>query len=406
MSRGKNRYRELDNNIKIKADSFYLMEEEGQRYSDFQEKRLLPILGISLIVLILVSIFLTVNLVYYHFSPARYIEVVKGYFVNFSNLLSGKNNANGMNIIICRSIIIILVGAALSVSGAVYQGVFRNPMASPGTIGAQSGGMLAGALYIVLFTEDTKATQIYSGESFQDYIHGLSLLDRYARQVAVLLGAFLTVLFVVSVTRAAGRGKISTLALLIVGSVFSAFVQSILTIIRYYMVLLDPTDTRVSSLQLFLMGSFNDTFSMEHLMFIGVPVILGLIVLYQMRMKINVLVFGEEEAKSMGIRVSLLRGVLIAISTIMTAVTVSFCGQLGFIGMMVPHMSRMISGPDYKRLIPVSALLGAICMLAIYDIAYMLNAALYVNLFSSLIGGFFFIIIMIRSRRHRDAEWA
>jgi iron complex transport system permease protein len=407
MSRKKDSYRDLDNYIKIKADGFYQSNsEDEQQYLRFQENKLLAVLGVILLVSIFISIFLTVNLVYNHFSPARYFNEIRNNSVNFIKLLSGRKNANGINIIVCRCFIIILVGAALSVSGAVFQGVFRNPMASPGIIGAQSGGVLAGALYLFLFTADHKAAQIYSTQGLTDYIESLGLLECYARQAAILLGSLLTVIFVVSIARAAGRGKISSLTLLIVGSVLSTFIQSLISALRYYMVLLDPTDTRVSALQLFLMGSFNDTFSAEHLILIGVPVVICLLSLYWMRMKINVLVFGEEEAIAMGIRVGALRGVLIAIATIMTAITVSFCGQIGFIGMMVPHMARMISGPDYKRLIPVSALLGSICMLAIYDIAAMLNAAIYVNLFSSLIGGTFFMIIMIRSRRRRDAEWA
>ncbi len=404
MSDKQGKYNKLDQMIKVKADSLYLKEEK--RFIGYDEKKLLSTLFIVLLVTVLASIFFTVNLVVIHFSPAGYINEIHNYIEGFAHLLSGKGNENGMNIMVCRSFIIALVGAALSVSGAVFQGVFRNPMASPGTIGAQSGGILAGAIYILLFTEDNKTTQIFNGDGLSDYIGGLSLLDRYARQAVILLGAFMTVMFVVWIARAAGRGKVSALMLLMVGSVLSAFIQSLITMIRYYMVMLDPTDSRISSLQIFMMGSFNDSYSPEHLLLIAVPVGICLIILYRMRMKINVLVFGEEEAKTMGIRVSLIQGVLIVLSTVMTAVTVSFCGQIGFIGMMVPHIARLFSGPDYKNLIPVSALLGSVFLLIIYDISSMLNMAVYVNLYSSLIGGIFFLVFMIRSRRRRSAEWA
>ena len=108
----------------------------------------------------------------------------------------------------------------------------------------------------------------------------------------------------------------------------------------------------------------------------------------------------------MGIKVELTRNIMIGIVTILTAVVISFCGQIGFVGFIVPHMARRFVGPDFRYLVPASALLGAICMTGVYYIAMLVGYASNINFVTSLVGGLAFLIMIMRFRNRRYADWA
>ena len=124
-----------------------------------------------------------------------------------------------------------------------------------------------------------------------------------------------------------------------------------------------------------------------------------------MRSTLNVLVFGEDEARTMGLRVDLTRNLMVGVCTVLTAFMIAFCGTIGFIGFIVPHMARRITGPDFRWLLPASAMTGAITMMIVYYVATAVNYAENINFMTSLIGGPAFLIVMLRSRRRNNAGW-
>ena len=141
-------------------------------------------------------------------------------------------------------------------------------------------------------------------------------------------------------------------------------------------------------------------------MLVAIPVLLAITAVMLMRSRLNLLVFGEDEARSMGIRVELTRNLMVGIVTFLTAIVISFCGQIGFVGFIIPHLARRFVGPDFRYLVPGSALLGAVCMMTVYYIATVIGYSSNINFVTSLVGGTIFLIMIIRFRNKRYADCA
>ena len=122
--------------------------------------------------------------------------------------------------------------------------------------------------------------------------------------------------------------------------------------------------------------------------------------------KLNILVFGEDEAKAMGMNIRRFRNVLIACCTILTAVVLSFCGQMAMIGFMVPHFARYMVGPDFRYLVPASALLGGIVTLLVYDLCYLTGQTGSFNMYTGVVCSIVSAIFILKYRRKRHADWA
>lgn len=401
------RYREVNDKITLQMGEWDgNSNDENKRFLISKNKKLIITLFIILFLVMFFSLFLMVNLLSINLSIGGYFQIVKNNFQRFTNFIFHKGNPLGMNLVVYRLLIIGLVGAALSTSGSIYQAVFKNPMASPGILGVEAGGAFAGAVFIFFFGMESTTNTIRTTKQYLAYYDSLNFAQRYSQQLCIFISCLLSVFLIVSIAKMAGRGKLSIVSLLLVGTVFASLLNSMMAVIQYYLYLLDPSDVRISKMQMFQMGSFNGTYSVEHLIMMGIPILVCLILANIFRVRINVLVFGEDEAKSLGIKVGFFRNFLIVISTILSATTIAFCGQIGFMGLMVPHIARFIAGPDYKVFLPVSGILGAIMMIAIYNLSYMFNCTLYVNMFASFIGGPLFTVLMIRARRARNADWA
>lgn len=399
------KFADIDNTITITSSGILTDEmiKENKKNSD-NYKKLLVILSAILVAEFVISVLFTADLVSVNFSIAKYFDSIRN---NFEGLISvfdsGLSNAVSMKVF--RTLIIIIVGASLALSGVLFQGVFRNPIASPGTVGAQSGALFASIAYVFLFMKNDDDVQIMSYSDYSDYLNNMSIWERYSRQMCSIIGAIITVAIVISIAKKIDHGKITVTTLLLLGTAITSFFQSLVSLVRFYMIRLDETDTRISLIQTTMMGSFNDSNSPERLAIIGISTLICTILIYIQRVKINVLIFGEDEAIAMGINTNSLRLQVIILAAILAAIPISFCGQIGFIGMIVPHISRKLCSADYKKLIPITTICGGIFMLAIYNIAVTFNASLYLNVVSSLICGTIFLVIMIQDRRRRNAEW-
>ncbi len=386
--------------------------EEKNIFKDKEIKRLgvskkskgIIILSIGLVLAYICSVFLTVNFYGNNLSLAWYLQIVSRKVQDFSNFVLGRGATNGIHFVIFRHCIIALVGAALAGCGAVYQGSFRNAMTSPTTLGVQAGGLLGGVLYVYFCIDGSSISIKYS--ELQTIYQEMNVFHRNIQGICILVGCFVGIILVVGISKMAGRGKLSTLPLILTGFLFSSLVNSIVGLIQYYIVLTNPGDLRTNAVRGLMMGTFDNTFTLEHLVLVGVPIFVCLLVLLSLRSKINVLVFGDDEALSMGMRVGLFRNILVAVCTVMVAVIISFCGQIGFIGLIIPHIGRLLVGPDYKVLLPASMLLGGIVMLSVYSFAVSVGYGSNINLATSLTGGMLFIIFLVIYRRRRNADWA
>lgn len=265
----------------------------------------------------------------------------------------------------------MLIGAGLSVAGASYQGVFKNPMVSPDILGASAGAGFGAALGI-LFSFNTIEIQIIS------FIFGI---------------AAVTLTYLIS--SIVGKKSNEILTLILSGMVISTLFQAFLSLIKY---VADPT-SKLPAITFWLMGSLSsiNNKDLELLIF---PISLGLIPLMLIRWKLNVLSFGDEEAKSMGIDTSKIRFIVIFCSTIMTAAVVSISGMIGWVGLVIPHLSRMLVGPDYKKLIPTSMVIGACFLLIVDNLSRsMFSMELPIGILTSIIGAPFFIYLLMSGKK-------
>ncbi|HHV17508.1 MAG TPA: iron ABC transporter permease [Thermoanaerobacterales bacterium] len=379
-------------------------DEETRRLGVSKKNRSIVILAISLVLVYIYSVFFTVNLYGNNLSLAWYLQIVSRKIQDFSNFILSRGATNGIHFTIFRHMIVVLVGAALAGCGAVYQGLFRNAMAGPSTLGVQAGGLLGGMLYVYFFTDSSSISIKYS--ELQAAYQEMDVFHRNMQGICILVGCFVGIILVAGISKMASRGKLSTLPLILTGFLFSSLINSVAGLMQYYMVLTNPGDLRSNAMRSLMMGTFDNTFTLEHLLLVGMPILVCLSVLLSLRSKINVLVFGDDEALSMGMRVNLFHNILLTVCTIMVAVTISFCGQIGFIGLIIPHIGRLLVGPDYRVLLPTSMILGGIVMLLVYSFAISVGYGSNINLATSLISGTLFIIFLITYRRKRNADWA
>lgn len=270
-----------------------------------------------------------------------------------------------------RILAAMMIGAALSVSGATYQGLFKNPMVSPDILGASAGAGF-GAAIAILFSFNLIEVQIFS------FIFGLiAVIATY------LISSFIS------------SDDNGVLSLVLTGMVIATLCTSFISLIKYVG---DPYN-KLPEITFWLMGGLS-TITSNNVKFMIIPMVFGLIPVILLRWNLNVLSLGEEEASSLGVNTSKLRIILILCSTLMTAASVSIGGLIGWVGLIIPHLTRMIVGPNYKVLLPASVLVGSTYLLLVDDVARSLfSMEIPLGILTSLIGAPFFIYLLLKGRR-------
>ncbi len=237
-----------------------------------------------------------------------------------------------------RILEVVLCGMGLALSGAAMQGVFRNPLVGPEIVGVSAGASFGGAVAI-----------LFSLSSF-----GLVSLA-FAFGFAALVVAF-------SFAKLAGEA--SMLALVLSGVIVGSFFSALVGLVEY---VADP-QTRLPSIVYWLLGSFTGATYQKVAIVAGATLFAG-IPLVLLRWRINLLSLGEADAKALGANVEVLRWVIIALVSLIVAAQVSVSGGVGWVALVIPHFARMLVGPNHTKLLPVSAFLGGIYLLAVDDIA-------------------------------------
>ena len=238
-----------------------------------------------------------------------------------------------------RTAVGLMVGAGLGISGAVLQGIFANPLADPGIIGVSSGASVGAIVAIAL---------------------GLSSLSLFALPVFALLGALLAVLLTVSLSMRHGRIPVLTLLLagVVVGMFLSAVTAAILTAMN---------ENKMQEYLFWTIGGL-DYRRWDHVLLAIGPMGTGIAVMLLLARHLNILVLGDTEARAVGMPVTLYRMALLLLASLTTAAGVCISGNIGFVGLVVPHMMRLLVGPDHRRLLPASLLAGG-CFLVFCDAA-------------------------------------
>ena len=271
-----------------------------------------------------------------------------------------------LNVRLPRILLACLVGCGLSAAGTGYQTVFQNPMAAPDILGASSGACFGAALAIM------------AGQS----------------AVMITVFAFLASLLSVALVYLVGnhtRGnRVVNLLLagIMVGSLFSACTS-------YIKLVADPTN-QLPQITYWLMGSLSGT-RMGTVRFAAVCMAVGLVPLLLLRWRMNLLTLSPDEARAMGVHTDRLRLAVILSSTVLTAAAVSVSGMIGWVGLVIPHLSRRIVGSDCRRLMPMSCLFGAAFLLLVDNMARCLTATeIPIGILTAFVGAPFFIYLMVR----------
>lgn len=241
-----------------------------------------------------------------------------------------------------RVVAAVLAGCGLAVAGGVFQVLFGNPLASPYTLGVSNGAGFGAALAIVL-TTSAAAVQI-SALAFGIVSIGLTFL-------------------------LAGRKRSAPVTMILSGMLVSAFFSSLVALLKFTA---DPQE-KLPQIVYWLMGSLASV-RYDGLLLVLPAYIAALVLLLLYRWRINILSMGTQEARSMGVSVTRDRALIILAATLLTSLVVSFSGIIGWVGIVIPHLARMIMGPDFRRLMPVSAALGVVYLLVIDDLCRTLTS--------------------------------
>lgn len=272
-----------------------------------------------------------------------------------------------------RLMLALLVGAVLAQCGTVMQGLFRNPLADPGIIGVSSGAAV-GAIIAIVWLQDWGAWIVPS---------------------SAVVSGLLTTLLVYGLAQS--RQGTSILILLLAGVAIAAFANAIIGFISYF-----ANDEKLRQLSLWQMGSLTGAGQAQ--LWIPTVVMVGLVVYFQRQATaLNAMLLGECEARHMGINVETLKLQLIMTTALGVGVAVAFSGIIGFVGLVVPHLVRLTTGPNHHTLLPLSALLGALLMLIADLLARTIvqPAELPVGLVTALLGAPFFLVLLLQQRQHQ-----
>jgi iron complex transport system permease protein len=295
------------------------------------------------------------------------------FFMDFSAPWTEQQSAIIFDVRLPRVIMAALCGAALAIAGATYQGLFRNPLADPYLIGVSQGAAFGAVLAISLSAS-------------------WNVFNVWMVPVFAFSGALLVTFLVYRISITGNTLPATTLILagIALGAFFSAGSSYIISV----------SSTKIGSMVLWLMGSFNNVFWKEAR--VTFPIVLaGLSTLILFGRSLNIMQLGDDQAKQLGLNAERDKKILLAVSTIIVAAAVSFVGIIGFVGIIIPHAVRLLWEPDYRFLLPLSVLLGAIFMVATDIVARVLFAPVEipVGVITAACGAPFFLYLLRRKMK-------
>ncbi|SCB44679.1 FecCD family ABC transporter permease [Rhizobium multihospitium] len=268
-----------------------------------------------------------------------------------------------------RILLALLAGAGLAVSGATLQGVFRNPLVGPQVMGVSSGAAFGGTLAILL--------------SF----------SRYGLLGSAFIFGLSALVIVYGLNGIVARRNI--LALVLAGVVVSGFFGALVSLVQY----LADTEDKLPAMVFWLLGSFA-TANWEKFWLIAGPVVVGSLLLLGLRWRINLLSIGDEDARALGVNVEPLRWLILVLVSCIVAAQVAVSGIIGWVGLVVPHMARMLVGPDHRVMMPASLLIGALYLLIIDTIARTATSSeIPLGILTALIGTPVFALVLRQTQR-------
>lgn len=318
------------------------------------------------------TFFISFSIGFYNIPVRDVVKILLNPIFHFKDVTwSSQMETIIWNIRMPRIIAALIVGASLSVSGSSYQCMFKNPLVSPDILGVSAGAGL-GAAIAISFGLPYYLTQLLA------FTFGIAVV-------------FLS--YLVSIKVRTGQ----TISLVLAGTLFGTLCTSTTSLLKY---VADPTD-KLPNITFFLMGSLAKV-QYKDLIISILPMIIGFFILYSVRYKLNILTLDDEEAASLGINPIRLRLITILASTLLTASSVCVAGLVGWIGLLIPHITRMFTGPNYQKLLPASLLLGGAFLLIVDNLARSLaTMEIPLGIITSILGAPFLLRLIMNNRGDR-----
>ncbi len=333
--------------------------------------RIYAIVGLLALLGAMVAFATTIGSVQIPFATTSGILLSQLPFIDINATWASSSETIILDIRLPRVLLAGIVGAALAVAGATYQGLFRNPLADPYLIGVAQGAAL-GAIIGFLLPIDWPG------------FLGFGIVPLFA-----FIGAMVSVIVVYNLARVGGTLPVTTLILagVALGALLAAIVSYMITV----------SGEQIHSIMFWLMGSFS--LSQWSEVWVALPaVLLGGIVILVFARSLNLMQLGEEQAQQLGVDVEKFKLILLAAATLITAAAVSFVGIIGFVGIIIPHAVRLVWGPDYRFLLPLSVLVGAVFLILADVVARTLLAPteIPIGVITAICGAPFFLYILRR----------
>lgn len=323
-----------------------------------------------IIFLPIIMFFLSFAIGRFPISPSEVIEAILSPIIP-SLYVSPAISTIVFQIRLPRIIAAMLVGASLSIAGAAFQGIFKNPLVSPDLLGVANGAGF-GASIAILASLGNLFTQLFA------FIFGIISVS---------------ITYIISKSYKSG----GILVLVLAGTAISAFFNALISGAKF---IADPYN-KLPQIVYWLMGSLSEI-TINKLIIALIPIIIGLVVLLKLRWRINLLAMGDEEAQSLGENPERLRLIIILSATLITSASVSISGIIGWVGLLVPHLTRMIVGPDHKILIPASLSIGATFLLLIDNISRsLISIEIPIGILTAIVGVPIFLYLL----RKGYSEW-
>ena len=344
---------------------------------NLSEKKFI-LLTVALIVLTFLSIIISTGMGYISITATDIFRVLAAKISGNLDLQNGIESTIPyviMDVRLPRILTASLVGAGLAISGVIYQGILLNPLADPYTLGISSGAAFGASIALLA---------------------NLSMLGQFSIPVFAFTGAIITLMVVMYLSTF--NGQISANTLILSGVIVGAILSAGISFLKYI------ADEQVAVIIFWLMGSFVSA-TWKGVVLVGLALIFGMTVTLFYGRDLNIMSLGRRSSDALGVETAKVRIILLLTASMVTAICVAVTGIIGFIGLIIPHLMRFFVGPDNRKLLPVSALAGAILLLAADTVTRaVLPVEVPIGVLTALIGGPFFCIIFRKKQRGSSYE--
>jgi iron complex transport system permease protein len=344
---------------------------------NLSEKKFILLTG-ALVLLCFLSIIMSTGMGYISITATDIFRVLAAKITGNLNLQNGIDSTIPyviMDVRLPRILTASLVGAGLAISGVIYQGILLNPLADPYTLGISSGAAFGASIALLA---------------------NLSMLGQFSIPVFAFTGAIITLMVVMYLSTF--NGQISANTLILSGVIVGAILSAGISFLKYI------ADEQVAVIIFWLMGSFVSA-TWKGVVLVGLALIFGMTVTLFYGRDLNIMSLGRRSSDALGVETAKVRIILLLTASMVTAICVAVTGIIGFIGLIIPHLMRFFVGPDNRKLLPVSALAGAILLLAADTVTRaVLPVEVPIGVLTALIGGPFFCVIFRKKQRGSSYE--